>query len=583
MVKQNRASSIVFAALRVTVTAVVLAACQSDGGVGPGDNPNVAGAFPSRLPPTATYDDGPATIRISGSGFAPDATVSFESGGQAEEALHVDSAHYVSPTELIATLTIAANAKAKKYDIVVKRRSGKKGIGSETFTIAKDPVFTVEIRPGAASLAVGRTFQLSARVRTGNPEIQPIVTDREVVWQSSNPEIVSVSATGLLTGISGGSATVTATSEGKTDVAPIVVGVVANIQPVASLTSGNKTTCALNDSGNAFCWGEGSVGQLGYGGQSPSSSPTPVAGGLNFAAISPAIYHSCALTTTGSAYCWGRNDQAALGDGSLEQRLVPTRVSGDLTFTVIRTGYHFSCALVATGDAYCWGNGQFGILGNSSNTLSNIPVKVGGTHKFTALAAGFNHACAIDASGAAWCWGDNRAYGLGDGSRTNANLPVAVSGGLKFSSLTAGEGSTCGLTNSGAAYCWGWNVFGEAGDGTSGASASKHSPVAVAGGLTFTSLQAGNIHVCGLATSGSVYCWGDNAHGQLGDGSFDPHPTPTAVAGGLTFTTITSGLNVTCGVAVSGVVYCWGANDLGQLGTGANVDSNVPVRVDGQP
>jgi len=163
--------------------------------------------------------------------------------------------------------------------------------------------------------------------------------------------------------------------------------------------------------------------------------------------------------------------------------------------------------------------------------------------------------------------------------------PLAVAGGLTFSSLSAGWGPTCAVTANGAAYCWGDNLDGALGVGADTGSVQScsvgpcsHAPLAVAGGLAFTTLGAGNFHACGLTSSGAAYCWGDNSTGELGigvnaaPGTCTRGPcsrTPVAVAGGLTFTTLNVGTQHTCARASDGSWYCWGLNNYGQLGTGA--------------
>src|SRR5439155_540567 len=109
-------------------------------------------------------------------------------------------------------------------------------------------------------------------------------------------------------------------------------------------------------------------------------------------------------------------------------------------------------------------------------------------------------------------------------------------------------------------------------------------PVAVTGMLTFTALSTGDSHACGLTSSGAVHCWGANRSAQLGDGTTTNRTSPMLVAGGLTFTTVSAGLVHTCGLATSGAtVYCWGGNSDGELGNGSTNGSAVPVRVFGQP
>ena len=148
----------------------------------------------------------------------------------------------------------------------------------------------------------------------------------------------------------------------------------------------------------------------------------------------------------------------------------------------------------------------------------------GGTSGVTVDAGGF-HSCALKA-GQAFCWGNNRGQ-LGDGTMFDRHLPTAVAGGLTFAALSAGDGASCGLTLTGAAYCWGFNSSGQLGDGTT---TERHIPTPVGGGLSFAAVSAGTQHTCGVTTSGVVYCWGLNGTGQVGDGTTTNRLVPTAVA-----------------------------------------------------
>ena len=235
--------------------------------------------------------------------------------------------------------------------------------------------------------------------------------------------------------------------------------------------------------------------------------------------------HTCALTTDGKAYCWGNNGYGTLGNGSRTNSPTPVAVSGGLTFTSIVAGAWHTCALTASGDAYCWGLNDGGQLGNGPPTslpaISSVPIAVAGGLKFTVLAATMQYTCGLVASGAAYCWGHNEFGQFGNGGRSSsvpATTPVAVSGGLSFSSLDAGGYHTCGL-NGGSAYCWGLNQSGEIGNGLQGTDVDALVPTAVLGGLSFSSIFAGFYHSCGLTGAGVAYCWGSNLHGGLGNGS----------------------------------------------------------------
>ena len=189
--------------------------------------------------------------------------------------------------------------------------------------------------------------------------------------------------------------------------------------------------------------------------------------------------------------------------------------------------------------------------------------------------------CALSTAGAAYCWGYNADGQLGNNDTSLVNpMPIAVAGGLTFSTLSVSkvEGVSCGLTAAGAAFCWGDNDDGQLGDGTR---TQRLSPTAVAGGLTFKSLSVGTVHVCGVATSGTAYCWGFSANGAFGDGTTGLHLTPTVAAPGMTFENIVAGQDFTCALTAEGAAYCWGRGASGELGNGMGTSSATPVLVSG--
>jgi alpha-tubulin suppressor-like RCC1 family protein len=363
----------------------------------------------------------------------------------------------------------------------------------------------------------------------------------------------------------------------------------ASIGTIASLTLNYRTACAVNSAGAAFCWGDGTQGQLANGdaGLSPpvglgksAMIPVQVPGAFLPSTVLPSAHHSCGLSTTGQAFCWGSNGGGALGDAlSSPQQVRPVAVSGGHAFSTIGTGFRFTCALDNGGAAYCWGSNQYGLVGTGF-VNSNVPVALSGGIVFASLSVGFRHACGITPNGATYCWGPNNSGELGDGSTTDRASPVFVTGGASFVQVSAGERATCGLTSGGAAYCWGANSSGQLGDGTTTPHAT---PAPVAGNLVFTSISLGNAHACGVQSSGAVYCWGDNSSGGLGNGTTVSSLVPVKVSGGLLFSFVYAGLGSSCGLTTTKFAYCWGNNDYGQLGNGTGAPSSVPVKVDGQP
>lgn len=302
--------------------------------------------------------------------------------------------------------------------------------------------------------------------------------------------------------------------------------------------------------------------------------------------------HTCWIDGNQSrVYCRGVGQLGQLGDGTRIDRdttalaFNPFQTTGD-THTQVSAGGLHSCALMDTvggARAFCWGDNRFGQLGDGTATdrLQPTPVSdgaVAGT--LTSVAAGGGHSCALDDTGAAYCWGSNFFGQLGSGSAATASAsPVAVAGGHTFTELAAGWIHTCGLATDGTIWCWGRGEEGQIGDG---ALAEARSPVQVSGGQTYTGLAVGAAHSCGITGAGGIECWGYNSAGQVGTG--DPGfevttpatvPFPTSV----TVTDVALGWVHGCALADTGEVFCWGGNDQLQLGQALPRVTRTPIAV----
>jgi alpha-tubulin suppressor-like RCC1 family protein len=358
----------------------------------------------------------------------------------------------------------------------------------------------------------------------------------------------------------------------------------------SAVSAGGEHTCALDQGGAAFCWGRGDNGELGDGRVRSSATPVPVHGGRRYIAITAGRHHSCAIAEDGGAYCWGWNKYGQLGVGSTTGLGEPTGVAGDLRFLAISAGAFHTCALTVDGAAYCWGDNGNGQLGNGTTFGSLVPTLVVGGHQFVAISAGENHTCALTAAGEAYCWGLNHLGQLGDGTLASAREPRAVAGGIAFSKISAGGAHTCAIARvDGTAFCWGSNGYGELANTRIELPREPGAtePAPVYGGTQFLAIAAGAHVTCGIDEAGHGLCWGRGAYGQLGNGESVNTATPQFVAdtpadlmpARLRFHSIDLGDGHVCGVARTSHIYCWGAGDFGQLGSPAYRLSTVPVRV----
>ncbi len=355
-----------------------------------------------------------------------------------------------------------------------------------------------------------------------------------------------------------------------------------------TVSAGAAHTCARQTSGRLYCWGYDLDGELGDDeALTDRSVPTAVAGGAtDWASLTTGYFHTCAQKTSGRLYCWGANATGQLGDASgADHRAVPTPVAGGATdWDSVATGYLHTCARKTSGRLYCWGYDGMGQLGDGGlNTDRATPTQVAGASTaWSDVAAGGFHTCGRRTSGRLYCWGYDDSGQLGDGNADAAQIaPTAVAGGATdWASVTAGDNHTCARRSSGQLSCWGYDGMGQLGDG--GPDADQGAPVGVAGGATdWRSITTGANHSCAINTASELFCWGNDDHGELGDGRGTiNHPTPTQV--GARWRLVEAGDNHTCGVKTSGQLFCWGNDDHGQLGDDTAIANQpAPVEVSG--
>ncbi|MFN8490070.1 MAG: CARDB domain-containing protein [Caldilineaceae bacterium] len=373
--------------------------------------------------------------------------------------------------------------------------------------------------------------------------------------------------------------------DGTTSSRGVPVDVSGLTSGVVAIGAGGYHTCAVTTAGGVKCWGRGNNGELGYGSWSNTATPLDVSGLITgVKAIGAGAYHTCALTTEGGVKCWGYNLYGQVGNVTDGDAATPVDVSGlSSGVKALSVGGYFNCVLTASDGAKCWGDNGWGQLGIGSENGQPTPVDVNGlTSGVKAIIAGGHHACALLTSGGAKCWGYNGSGQLGSGAMGDTVMtPIDVSSFASgVSSLALGEYHTCALTTNGGVTCTGDNAVGQLGDGTT---ENKNTPVDVTGlNSGVTAITAGATHTCAIITNGGIKCWGSANDGQLGNDVLGNKNTPVDVSGLTTgVTDITAGGAHTCAVTMAGGVKCWGANGVGQLGDGTQSNKNAPVAVSG--
>ncbi len=290
------------------------------------------------------------------------------------------------------------------------------------------------------------------------------------------------------------------------------------------VSAGGAHTCAIQEDSTLWCWGNGSQGALGNGGEANENSPVPVVGGSAWSVVNTGLNHTCGVQSNGSLWCWGANDVGQLGLGDTGQRLVPTQVGTEDDWSAVSSGSEHTCAVKDDGTLWCWGDqqqrsarsgqlhGQPGpaagrqlgylevrqgrrarhlrahqrvrtvVLGRQPESGSSalatridreVPVQVSGLYAKVSLTS--NHTCAIEDTsslggrvsvmGPLWCWGLNNKGQLGIGSRVNQSSPAQVGSAADWVGVGPGLFHTCAINESRHLFCWGLNTFGQLGLG----------------------------------------------------------------------------------------------------------------------
>jgi len=288
--------------------------------------------------------------------------------------------------------------------------------------------------------------------------------------------------------------------------------------------------------------------------------------------------HACALRADGSVGCWGRNDDGQLGDGTRTPRSLPAAVSG-LTATAIAAGQRHTCAVRSGGTVACWGADDAGQLGDGGGVSRDEPVAVANLTGAVSVAAGADFSCAVLNDGTVRCWGADDVGQLGDegaAAATRLPSPVAFLDGVR--TVSAFWRHACAVRDDETLWCWGANNAGQIGNGTI---VDQRRPVRVPTLMAVRAAGTGQAHSCAVTRAAGLFCWGDNAASQLGSTEDGPVTAPARVPFVSDPIAVAVGLQHTCAIRNGGAVFCWGQNDRGQLGQGSMAILSSPVSIKG--
>jgi alpha-tubulin suppressor-like RCC1 family protein len=362
--------------------------------------------------------------------------------------------------------------------------------------------------------------------------------------------------------------------------------------PFISGPDGDLKTAFVSDAflldqfvGNTlFTWGYNPFGGLGDNTGTNRSNPVQtVAGGINWKSVVGGLYHTAALKTDGTLWCWGYNTTyGSLGDNTTVGKQSPVQTTSFGTnWKQVSAGSSHTAAIKTDGTLWSWGRNSYGALGDNTIAHKSSPVQTiaYGTN-WKQVDGGVYHTAAIKTDGTLWCWGYNNVGQLGDNTVAHKSSPIqTIAYGTNWKQVSTGITLTVAIKTDGTLWCWGQNTTGQLGDNT-GAGGSKSSPVqTITFGTNWKQVACGRLHTAAIKTDGTLWCWGENVSGGLGDNTSTSRSSPVqTIVFGTNWKQVECGYRYTTAIKTDGTLWTWGLNQYGGLGDNTIVSKSSPVQ-----
>jgi alpha-tubulin suppressor-like RCC1 family protein len=285
-------------------------------------------------------------------------------------------------------------------------------------------------------------------------------------------------------------------------------------------------------------------------------------------------------------WVWGNNYNGKLGDNTTVNKSSPVQtIAGGSDWNSVAGGYAHTAGIKTNGTLWTWGDNTFygmdgGQLGDNTNTNKSSPVQVGVETNWSSVACGNIHTAAIKTDGTLWTWGRGTTGQLGDGAGVISRSSPAqtIAGGTDWSKLACGSYNTAAIKTDGTLWLWGQNYYGQLGINIG--IGNKSSPAqTIAGGSDWNKIACGAAHIAAIKTDGTLWIWGSNSNGELGDNTTVNKSSPVqTIVGGSDWNSVACGNSFTAAIKNDGNLFTWGSNIFGRLGNGITVNKSSPTQ-----
>ena len=354
------------------------------------------------------------------------------------------------------------------------------------------------------------------------------------------------------------------------------------------VSTGNQYVLALQSPGTLWSWGVNNNGQLGLNTSSTNSVSSPVqVGALNYwTQISAGYISTCGIQSPGTLWAWGNNALGQLGLNTSTSYSSPVQVGALSNWTSISSGIYFTLATQNNGTLWSWGYNNFGQLGLNDTTTRSSPVQVGALSNWSQVACGKYYTLATQSNGTLWAWGNNSNGQLGLNTLINYSSPVqlaAIAGVSTISAFSLQSATAGAIHNDGTLWMWGSNIYYQLGQSNI---TNRSSPVQVGSVSNWSKLSGsgygsyGNYFSLALQSPGTLWAWGYNGHGELGqNNTVSPNSSPVQIGALNSWSQVAKGAWHWVGVQNNGTLWGCGYNGKGALSTGNTSNKSSPIQI----
>jgi alpha-tubulin suppressor-like RCC1 family protein len=341
------------------------------------------------------------------------------------------------------------------------------------------------------------------------------------------------------------------------------------------------------DTGNAiysgaelWSWGRNNFGKIGDGTVVYRSSPVQIGALTTWSQVSAGNGQTSSIKTDGTLWAWGYNSDGQLGQNDSINRSSPVQIGALTTWYQVSAGYSHTVSVKADGTLWSWGSGFGGGLGDGTISNRSSPVQIGGLTTWSQVSAGNGHTASIKTDGTMWTWGNNDRGQLGQNiaASVSRSSPVQVGSLTNWLKVSAAVRFTAAIKTDGTLWAWGYNNSGQLGDGTV---INRSSPVQIGALTTWYQVSAGVAlsHIASIKTDGTLWTWGRNVEGQLGDGTVINRSSPVQIGALTNWAQVAVGRTHTASIKTDGTMWAWGNNEFGDLGQNNIIKRSSPVQI----